>query len=89
MHNDWNIWHQPSRSENGHSTKEIEHRFTAIESFAEESKEDRDDLHEIVAKHSAKLTTHERAILAICIALATLLQDKFPALAKLLIRGGG
>ncbi len=88
MPNDWSYSPQPSRSENGHSTKEIEHRFTAIEEFAKESKEDRSELHEIVAHHTAKLSTHEKAILAICIAIATLLQDKLPSLAKLLLKGG-
>ncbi len=88
MQSDWNSWPQPSRPENGHSTKEIEHRFTDLEAFSEEIRSDRADLHEIVEKHSQKLSTHEKAILAMCIAIATLLQDKFPALAKLLLKGG-
>jgi hypothetical protein len=75
------------RAENEHSTKEIEHRFTAIEEFAKESKEDRNDLYEIVETHTEKLATHEKAILAILIGMATLLQDKFPKLASALLKG--
>jgi hypothetical protein len=86
MTRDWNIWPPPSRHENGHSTKEIEHRFTAIEEFSKQSQVDRDHLNQIVERHAAKLSTHERAILAICIALGVVLQDKFPALAKLLLK---
>ena len=80
MQREWNSWPQPSRPENGHSTKEIEHRFTDLEAFAGESKADREDLHEIVEKHTDKLTLHERVLLGLLMGLATLLQDKFPVL---------
>ncbi len=76
-------WQQspgPSRSDNGHSTKEIEHRFTDLEASTEVSREDRQDLHEIVDRHSEKLTLHERVLLGLLMGLATLLQDKFPVL---------
>jgi hypothetical protein len=78
MHN-WNP--SPPRSENGHSTKEIEHRFTDLEAFSSESKADREDLHEIVERHSDKLTLHERVLLGLLIAFATLVQDRLPYLA--------
>jgi hypothetical protein len=48
---------------------------------------DREELHEIVERHEKKLTTHEKAILGILIGMATLLQDKFPKLAALLLKG--
>ncbi len=84
MQRDWTGWPPPLRPENEHSTKEIEHRFTDLEAFAVESKADRSDLHEIVERHGEKLSTHEKAILALLIAMATLLQDKFPKLAAIL-----
>ena len=87
MQRDWNTWLPHSRPEAEHSTKEIEHRFTAIEEFAKESKADRADLHLIAERHGEKLSTHERAILCIVIALAVLLQEKFPKLANLLLKG--
>jgi hypothetical protein len=80
MQNDWSYSPPPSRPENGHSTKEIEHRFTDLEAFVGESRHDREDLHEIVEKHGEKLTLHERVLLGLLMALATLLQDKFPVL---------
>ena len=64
-----------------HSTKEIEHRFTALEEFSEEATEDRDDLRKTLNKHSEKLTFHERVLLGLAITVGTILQDKFPALA--------
>lgn len=84
MQNDWNSWPQPSRPENGHSTKEIEHRFTDLEAFSKASSADRHDLHEMVDRHEEKLSLHEKAILAILIALGAVLQDKFPKLAGLI-----
>jgi hypothetical protein len=87
MRRDSNTWHQPLRNEDEHSTKEIEHRFTDLEAFSETSRLDRDELHEIVKRHENKLTTHEKAILGLLIGMATLLQDKFPKLAALLIKG--
>lgn len=80
MRNDWNTSPPPSRPENGHSTKEIEHRFTGLEAYAEESRSDRDDLHDLVDRHTEKLTLHERVLLGVLMGLATLLQDKFPVL---------
>ncbi|OQW71677.1 MAG: hypothetical protein BVN33_14695 [Proteobacteria bacterium ST_bin13] len=82
MQTEWN--RSPPRSENGHSTKEIEHRFTALEAFTKESSSDRAGLHEIVEKHADKLTLHERVLLGILMAIATLLQDKFPVLVHML-----
>jgi hypothetical protein len=87
MQRDWRDWQPPLRPENEHSTKEIEHRFTSIEAFAEESKADRADLHQIVERHGQKLSTHEKAILGLLIGMATLLQDKFPKLAALILKG--
>jgi len=74
----------PQRSENGHSTKEIEHRFTDLEAFTTESRHDREELHQIAEKHSEKLTLHERVLLGLLMGLATLLQDKFPVLVHML-----
>ena len=71
----------PPRSDNGHSTKEVEHRFTELEVQHQISRDDRDELFSIAAKHTDKLTLHERVLLGLLMALATLLQDKFPALA--------
>jgi hypothetical protein len=87
MQKDWIGWHPNSRHEDEHSTKEIEHRFTDLEAFSETSRLDRDELHEIVERHEKKLTTHEKAILGLLIGMATLLQDKFPKLAALLLKG--
>ena len=89
MQRDWNDWQppSPSRPENGHSTKEIEHRFTSIEEFARESLADRLKLRQIAERHADKLTTHEKAILGILIVLGVLLQEKYPKLAALLLKG--
>lgn len=76
--NNWNS--SPPRSDSGHSTKEIEHRFTDLEAFTKSSSADRSELHEIVEKHGEKLTLHERVLLGLLMGLATLLQDKFPVL---------
>ena len=76
----WKQSQGPSRSDNGHSTKEIEHRFTDLEAFTESSTEDSSELHRIVERHSEKLTLHERVLLGVLMGLATLLQDKFPVL---------
>lgn len=84
MQKDFPTWPQPSRPDNGHTTREIEHRFTAMEAFSETSKADQKQLHKIVESHTEKLTLHERVLLGLLIALATLLQDKFPQLASLL-----
>lgn len=75
-----NLNPSPPRSDNGHITKEIEHRFTDLEAFTETSRQDREVLHEIVEKHADKLTLHERVLLGLLMGLATLLQDKFPVL---------
>ena len=83
-------WRGSQTRSDEHSTKEVEHRFTSLESFAETSKSDRSALHLIVAKHSEKLTFHERVLIAVCVSVGTLLQDKFPAVAhalKMLITG--
>lgn len=82
MQTEWN--RSPPRSDNGHSTKEIEHRFTDLEAFTRESSADRTELHEIVEKHGEKLTLHERVLLGLLMALATLLQDKFPVLVHMI-----
>lgn len=74
----------PYRPENGHSTKEIEHRFTDLEAQADQSEEDHKDLHRIVSKHGEKLTLHERVILGLLIAFATLAQERMPYLAAFL-----
>ena len=79
MHNEWS--RSQTHFEDEHSTKETEHRFTSLESFADQSKADHSNLHLIVTKHSEKLTFHERVLIAVCIALGTVLQDKFPAMA--------
>ena len=88
MRKDWNDWQPPlpSRPENGHSTKEIEHRFTEVEAFNKRASLDRNELRKIVERHEKKLTTHEKAILGILIGMATLLQDKFPKIAALLLK---
>lgn len=81
MLTDWNF--SPLRSPHesgGHTTKEIEHRFTDLEAFTRASSEDREELHEIVERHGEKLTLHERILLGLLMGLATLLQDKFPVL---------
>lgn len=69
------------RPDDGHSTKELEHRFTSLEVQAEQSEEDHTDLRRIVSKHSDRLTTHERVLLGLLIGLATLLQDRLPYVA--------
>jgi predicted nucleic acid-binding OB-fold protein len=86
MHRDLNFWplRSPHESGGGHSTKEIEHRFTDLEAFTRASSVDRLELHEIVEKHGEKLTLHERVLLGLLMALATLLQDRFPALVHLI-----
>lgn len=84
MQRDWTGWPPHSRPENEHSTKEIEHRFTGLEAFAERAEADQSELRETLQIHSDKLSTHEKAILAILIALGAVLQDKFPKLAALL-----
>jgi len=80
----WKQSQGPSRSENGHSTKEIEHRFTDLEAFTESSTEDSSELHQIVEKHSDRLSLHERILLGLLMGVATLLQDKFPVIAAAL-----
>ena len=80
-------WHESppsSRPENGHTVKEVEHRFTDLEAGLKESTADRMDLHEIVTAHAEKLQLHEKAILGLFIALSALLQEQFPRLAALL-----
>ena len=72
---------EPSLQGGGHSTREIEHRFTELEMRHQASLEDRNKLFNITGKHSEKLTLHERILLGLLIALATLLQDKLPVLA--------
>ena len=87
MQRDWHTWQPHLRNEDEHSTKEIEHRFTGLEASSEQSKAKIFDLHEIAERHSQKLSTHEKAILGLLIGMATLLQDKFPKLAALLLKG--
>jgi hypothetical protein len=87
MQKDWIGWHPNSRHEDEHSTKEIEHRFTGLEASSDQNKLEISDLHEIAERHSQKLSTHEKAILGLLIGMATLLQDKFPKLAALLLKG--
>lgn len=74
----------PSRPENGHSTKELEHRFTSLEVHAEQSEEDHSDLRRVVSKHGEKLTLHERVLLGLLIAFATLAQERMPYVAAFL-----
>lgn len=81
MHKDWNTWPQPSRPENGHSTKELEHRLTESEMEHKASREDRKELFTITGGHTDKLTLHERVLLGLLIAFATLVQDRLPYLA--------
>jgi hypothetical protein len=81
MHRDWNRSPPPYNPDH-HSTKEIEHRFTSLEEFSEESKEDRSDIHRTLSKHSEKLTFHERVLLGLAITVGAILQDKFPAVAS-------
>jgi len=80
MLTDWSFWPPRSPHENGHSIKEIEHRFTDLEACSKVSLHDREQLHEIVERHGEKLTLHERVLLGLLMGLATLLQDKFPVL---------
>ena len=87
MRKDWNIWPPQSRLNAEHSTKEIEHRFTDLEAHSRTSTENQEELHEIVERHTEKLTMHEKAILGLMIGMATLLQDKFPKLAALILKG--
>jgi hypothetical protein len=84
MQREWNYSSQNYRPENGHSTKELEHRLTDLEASREESRADRKDLFEISEQHREKLSLHERLLLGILIALAAALQDKFPKIAALL-----
>lgn len=86
MQQEWNSWppHWPDRPENGHSTKELEHRLTDLEASRLESREDRAELFQIAEAHREKLTFHEKVLLAILMGLAAALQDKFPKLAALL-----
>lgn len=86
MKNKWHGWLPSSQSlpEEGHSIKEVEHRFTDLEAFTKESRHDRAELHEIVQYHGEKLQTHERAILALVIAFSALMQEQFPRIAALL-----
>ena len=80
MHKLWRKLQPHWRAEGKHTTREIEHRFTDLEAFTETSSSDREELHQIVEKHTEKLTLHERVLLGLLMALATLLQDKFPVL---------
>lgn len=72
-------WRPPS--DDGHSTKEIEHRFTDLEATSEESRDDRKEIRATLSKHAEKLTTHERILLGLLIAFATLVQDRLPYVA--------
>lgn len=86
MQNEYNSWppHWPHRSDNGHSTKELEHRLTDLEASRLESQTDRKELFDIVEAHRDKLTFHEKVLLAVLMGLAAALQDKFPKIAALL-----
>ena len=79
MKNRWRVWRHssPPPIEDHHSIKEVEHRFTVLET-------DRQELHETVEAHSEKLLTHERAIIALVIGLSALFQEQFPRAAALL-----
>jgi hypothetical protein len=72
---------EPFKQDNGHSTREIEHRFTELEIKHQASREDRDELFSIAEKHTDKLTLHERILLGLLIAFATLVQDRLPYVA--------
>lgn len=84
MSSKWSDLRRSSSPEDGHSIKEVEHRFTDLEAFSRESTSDRRQLHEIVEHHGEKLQTHEKAILGLIIAFSALLQEQFPRLAALL-----
>lgn len=86
MQRDWNASQAPwgSRPDNGHSTKELEHRLTDLEASRQESNTDRQELFQIVEAHREKLTFHEKVLLAVMMGLAAALQDKFPKIAALL-----
>ena len=60
-----------------HSSKELEHRLTVLETEAE-ADTDR------IEQHDRRLNLHEKAILAIGVVLQILLQDKYPKLAELI-----
>ncbi len=83
MHIGWNRSQTPYSSDH-HTTKEIEHRFTALEEFSEDSESDREHIHKTLGKHSDKLAFHERVLLGLAITVGTILQDKFPAIAAAL-----
>lgn len=60
-----------------HSTKELEHRLTVLETEAKADSEQ-------IEQHDRRLNLHEKAILAIGAVLQILLQDKYPKLAELI-----
>jgi hypothetical protein len=60
-----------------HSTKEIEHRLTVLETEAEADSEQ-------IEQHDRRLNLHEKAILAIGAVLQILMQEKYPKLAELI-----
>jgi hypothetical protein len=74
----------PPQSDDGHSIKEVEHRFTNLEAFSQESRADRERMHKTISRHGEKLTLHERILLGLLIAFATLVQDRLPYLAAFL-----
>lgn len=82
MTRNWNEW-QPfsGRPDNGHSTKEVEHRFTDLEAGQDRHRDEQHGLEMIVKGHGEKLQVHERAILFLTIAFSALLQEQFPKLA--------
>lgn len=56
----------------------------ALERLGEIHDELREDHEQVRDSHTAKLSLHEKAILAICGLLYILAQDKFPAIAAIL-----
>lgn len=79
----WPPWQQPSPQ---HSPIDLEHRLTSLEAIAEHH----GDLHEGHESSDRalekRISLHEKAILGILGLLNIVLQDKYPALAKI-IRG--
>jgi hypothetical protein len=77
--NSWTHW-RPAE----HSTKEIEHRLTVLEQTTDDHEESHQEHFEEIDRHSDRLNLHERAILALAGGLYILMQDRFPAIAKLI-----
>lgn len=67
-----------------HSPIDLERRLTRLEDTAELHEELHEEHKESTGKLLDRMSWHERAILAIIGAMQILVQDKYPALAKLL-----